>query len=215
MLRKKSAFSLIEILITFILASILFGCIFMNFSQTVKLESQMEKAHHLALQRESMQLHLQSLLSQLPLPDGVAEEKGKTLGNGEMEKSPLYIAEFPRERTKALWFNLTVDYSDDRRFMGPLTYCLYHDEKNHALQLLTRSPHGDEKTEKILCDVKGWELSLFDPKKKVWTATWPQNMHHLPLCLKLQIFEKEKGKKKEGIEFAFTLPAASQAVIYP
>lgn len=202
---KTNAFSLIEILVTFVLASILFGCIFSNFSQTTKLQQGIEEAHSRALNRQSMQVQLQFLLSQISLSVG---------DDGKKNSTPLYVADFPPERTKGLWFNLMVDYSDDQRFMGPLTYCLYHDEKNHALQLLVRNYHGEEKVERIMCDVEGWELSLFDPEKKVWQATWSESTNYLPPCIKLQIFEKGQEIQKEPIEFAFTLPAVSQTVVY-
>jgi Prokaryotic N-terminal methylation motif len=204
MYRRKHAFSLLEILIAFTLASILFGCIFLNFSQTNQLQSQLEKAHSLAVNRQGMQLQLQSLLINLPT----------SIEGQEKSDSPLYIADFNPKRTKALWFTLKVDYSDDKRFIGPLTYCLYHNEKSHTLQLMARNSHGDEKIEEIMRHVQAWEFSLFDPEKKSWVTTWPQDINYLPTCLKLQIFEKERKEKSEPLEFTFMLPASTQAVVY-
>ncbi len=212
MYRKKRAFSLIEILIAFILAGILFGCIFSNFSQTYKLQSQVEKAHAVAINRQGLQLHMQTLLAKLP-SDIEQEEKKEKADKAEKNPSPIYIADCKGAKGKgALWFSLKADYDSDRRFTGPLSYCLYHDEKSHALQLLTRNESGDERKEVLMRQVKSLKISLFDPEKGIWTDTWPQNAESLPTLLKLQIVEKDRKKDSGAIDFAFFLPAASQPI---
>lgn len=198
---------MLEILIAFVLAGILFGCIFSNFSQMYKLQGQIEKAHAVAINRQAFELELRLLLSRLP---AMLEQGDKK----EEDICPIYTADVnSRKGTEALWFSLTVDYDSDMRFIGPLSYCLYCDEKNHALKLRMRNSQGNEKVEEVMRSVKSWKISLFDPEKGTWVQEWPKNSTHLPTLLKLQVVEKDQRKGK-SVDFAFALPAASQAIVF-
>lgn len=205
--RKKHSFTLLEILIAFSLASILFTCIFSNFAQMSKLQVQLEKAHALAIKRQGFDLYLRSLFARLPAAIEPAEKS-------EDFVSPLYIADLNGAKgTGALWFSLTVDYDSDTRFIGPLDFCLYCDEKNHALKLLTRNAQGNEKVEELMPSVKSWKISLFDPEKGTWVHNWPKNTDYLPPLLKLQILELDK-KKGRAVDFAFALPVSREALVF-
>lgn len=218
MRRKKASFSLLEILIAFVLAGILFGCIFSNFHQTYKLQSQIEKAHTTIRNRQAGQIHLYSLLSKLPTstederakdPSEKPEEKNKP---EKVKSSWFYTDTFKSSR--ALWFSLVVDYAKDTRFVGPLTYCLYLDDKTHSLKILTRNLKGHELTEEIMHGIKSWDLSMFDPEKAVWVDKWPKSTSYLPSLIKITVFEQEEGNKNKPVEFSFALASARQPLVF-
>ncbi len=203
MKKKRQAFSLIEILIAFVLAGILFGCIFSNLFQSAKLQGQMETTHSIAINRQQAELKLRSLFSELPISLDENDEEETT--------PPLYTADYHAARSSALWLSLTVDCASDRRFAGPLTYCLYHDEKLQALRLLVRNELGEEKSEEIMQGVNRCKILLFDADKAAWTVSWSKKRKSLPTMLKLQIIEKDR---KEELEFAFPLPASQQTIVF-
>ncbi len=201
MIRKKYAFSLIEILIAFTLAGILFGCIFSNLSQTGKLQNQLEEVHAIATNRQLVQLKLRPLFAQLPSEMEKEED--------EKSNCPIFTEEYSATKTLALCFGLTIDFASDRRFIGPLNYSLYHDEKQQALQLKVSNELGDEKCEEIMHAIQSCKILLFDPEKKAWTDVWPKKNQYLPSMIKLEIVEKNR---KEILEFAYPLPAGQQPI---
>jgi prepilin-type N-terminal cleavage/methylation domain-containing protein len=188
---KKRALTLLEVMISLVLASILLTTLFSFYKQLFFSRAEIQKSKELILDRILMQERLSQIFAKV-VPE-IEEEKGLI----------FYTSEKPSTLSDALCFVYDNGIDPNPSFCGLLKGTLYlSKEKNLTLQTWP----GRE--EILLDSVEALQFSFFDLEKKQWKQEWLGEKEGLPAMIKLTL----KNKQKE--EFVFFLPDAYKKITY-
>ncbi|MES2344548.1 MAG: type II secretion system protein GspJ [Chlamydiota bacterium] len=188
---KKRALTLLEVMISLVLASILLTTLFSFYRELFFTRAKMQKNKEVVFQRMLTQERLSQVFSKVLAE--IEEKKGLV----------FYTTEHASALGPVLYFFYDNGIDPNPSFCGALKAMLYlSTDKN-----LTLYTWPDRK-EVLLENVESLQLSFFDIKKKVWKEEWLGEKEGLPAALKLSL------KTKKIDEFIFFLPGSYKQITY-
>ncbi len=181
--RIKHPFFLLEILIGLALVSILLTCLFTAMTKGAALESRLDDARSISLQRQHFQTKLHDLF---------------------LSPSLLYtkkLADDQRKESLILMFDHGID--PDPQFSGSVIGRIYLDEKNNLSLALWPSESKSQSWRKeiLLSNVQEFQFSFLGKidkhvKKKInselgWHEKWIKSREDVPSMIRLRVKQKE------------------------
>lgn len=181
-MRRRAAFSLLELLISVNIAAILFSVLFVKIRDFVYLRKELVSTERECLERQTLQIRLQQLLSSV----------------SSFEKDGIYSAPLYCKNQK-VHFQIVNEFDANPSFVDMLIYFLWFDPRTKTLILSCKNPSGLEREEILATKVKSCSFSFYTEKEKKWKSTWEQNSKDPPTFLHISC-------KKESGEIEYLIP---------
>lgn len=182
-LKKKTAFTLLETLISFVIMSTLVLVLFQFYSQLAKTKLVVKEKKDTILAQAHFVANLEKKLSFLKEP--VKSSSDKQMAN------PLYT------EGDVLTFHYDKLNDEDPAFRGMLSSELRLLQNKIILTTWPSEKPSLAKTEVLLHNISSFSLSFFDADKKEWKTSWPKEATKLPIMVKICTSEKKKKKKEK------------------
>ena len=198
---QKRTFLLLEILVALSLMATLLSVLFSFLVQSMKVESKMDKARVALLERQSLQIRIQDVLTSL------------TSGG---RAAPLYTQKFPKDEYSSLVALFDNGIDPEPTFSGAVIGRIYVDE-NHDLCLAYWPSESEEKEhiwrkETLFSNVSDLQFSFLNPDEKehfqhtarpkvLWDRSWAKAKKEPPSMVRIVL-----KQNAATLEFAFRLP---------
>lgn len=189
MYKKKSSFSLLEILISISIAGILFGVLFSKFREFASLRKEIKQVEMECLERQHCEIRLYSLFGLLPI-------------NEDENSSSLYT------KQKNLCFKIHQPIDADPAFIGILDCLIEFQADIGHLCLTLKNSSGLERQEILGKKILHCKMRFFSAKEGVWLEEWPEKTPELPAFLSI-LCKKSFGE----IDYLFPIHITSPSPI--
>jgi type II secretory pathway component PulJ len=206
---------LLELLIALSLTAILLTILFSFFVETAKLDKKIETARQAIMDRNYLQVKLQTLFSSI---------------DRSANAPYFYTQELEKEKTRGLVTIFDNGIDPDPAFSGTIQARLYLDENQNLC--LTTQPFGSKtshtsRKEILFPHVEHIEFEFLGKKRApetgkqddsrsinaayAWRHEWSKTEREIPGIIRLTLQEKPSAKP---IQYAFILPTAEPMVTY-
>ena len=177
--KKKSSFTLLEILISISIAGVLFTILFSKFREFTSLRKEIKQIEMECLERQQCEIRLQRLFEEL-MPT--------------KETSSLYT------KQKDLYFKINQPIDADSAFIGELDCQIQFKKDLKQLCLIMKNHLGQERDEVLNREVLHCKMRFFSAKEETWLEEWPQTLAESLAFLSI-LCEKPAGE----IEYLFPI----------
>ena len=186
---KKKAFLLLEILIALSLASILLFFLFSFFTQSVKMESKIQKTSTQIFQKQKFH--------------NLIQDYHISIANAP-ELPSFYTKKFGKEKCDSLVFLLDHGIDPNPEFCGiiltkifldhesNLSICFWPLLEDKKISTTWRMQTLLKNVQNVKFSFIGDSLGQSDKKEFSWEPSWPKNGQNLPLFMKMEI--EQNGK---------------------
>jgi type II secretory pathway pseudopilin PulG len=174
-MKKKSPFTLLEILISISIAGILFSILFSKFREFASLRKEIKQIETACLERQQCEIRLQGLFELL------------THANDKEASSPLYT------KQKNLYFKVHQPVDADPAFIGELDCSIQFEKGSGQLRLTMKNHLGQQRDEILSRGILNCKMRFFSSNEGTWLEEWPQTVAELPVFVSI-LCEKSTGE---------------------